>query len=314
MTSITILIPCYNEAKGIPVLAAALNAELPKIEQDLDVELSLLFVDDGSKDETVNVLKATDFDAPTRLIVLSRNFGKEAALSAGLDAHWSDAVIMMDADLQHPIALIPDMIRKWREGYDVVYAFKSSRNQEGLATRLLSKAFYRLVNYGSRTELPKNAGDYRLLDRRVVAAIGKLPEAQRFMKGLYTWVGFRQIGIPMTVAERSTGRTSFSPIRLLGLAVDGLTSFSIAPIRIMSIAGLLIATLSFLYMAWIILQRLFFEAPFNGFASLAVLIAFFGGTTVLGLGVVGEYVAKALLEAKRRPIYVVADEIELSDG
>lgn len=313
MTSITILIPCYNEAKGIPALAKALNAELPKIESAFDVDFSLLFVDDGSRDDTVAVLKSTDFDAPSRLIKLSRNFGKEAALSAGLDAQWSDAVIMMDADLQHPISLIPEMIRNWRQGFDVVYAFKGNRDQEPLATRILSKVFYRLVNYGSRTELPKNAGDFRLLDRRVVEAIGKLPEAQRFMKGLYVWVGFRQVGIPMKIAERASGRTSFSPIRLLGLAVDGLTSFSIAPIRMMSIAGLLIATFSFLYASWIVIERLFFEAPFNGFASLAVLISFFGGTMVLGLGIVGEYVAKALLEAKRRPVYLVAEEIELND-
>lgn len=313
MTSITILIPCYNEAKGIPALAKALNAELPKIESAFDVDFSLLFVDDGSRDDTVAVLKSTDFDAPSRLIKLSRNFGKEAALSAGLDAQWSDAVIMMDADLQHPISLIPEMIRNWRQGFDVVYAFKGNRDQEPLATRILSKVFYRLVNYGSRTELPKNAGDFRLLDRRVVEAIGKLPEAQRFMKGLYAWVGFRQVGIPMKIAERASGRTSFSPIRLMGLAVDGLTSFSIAPIRMMSIAGLLIATFSFLYASWIVIERLFFEAPFNGFASLAVLISFFGGTMVLGLGIVGEYVAKALLEAKRRPVYLVAEEIELND-
>ena len=307
MQSISLVIPCYNESRGINALVSALNSDLKLLEQSNDVQFDLIFVDDGSQDDTFDQLRQSNLKFDYQLVSLSRNFGKEAALTAGLEFVKSDAAILFDADLQHPISLIEDMIRHWRLGHEVVYTYKRDRSDESVKRQLLAKAFYGLVNFGSRVEIPMNAGDFRLLDRKVIDAIIRLPESQRFMKGLYAWVGFKQFGIPMEIDERADGEASkFSSLKLIGLALDGITSFSIAPIRMMSLVGMGAAGLSVLYMLWILFEWFFLEAPFSGFASIAVLISFFGGLQLLTIGLIGEYVSKTLIESKNRPAYLVS--------
>ena len=307
MQCISLVIPCYNESRGIKALVSALNSDLKVLEQSSDVQFDLIFVDDGSRDGTFDRLRESDIAFDYQLVSLSRNFGKEAALTAGLEYVKSDAAILFDADLQHPISLIEEMIHHWRSGHEVVYTFKQDRSDESVKRQVLAKAFYGLVNFGSRVEIPMNAGDFRLLDRKVIDAILKLPESQRFMKGLYAWVGFKQFGIPMEIDERADGEASkFSSLKLIGLALDGITSFSIAPIRMMSLVGMGAAGFSLLYMLWILFEWFFLEAPFSGFASIAVLISFFGGLQLLTIGLIGEYVSKTLIESKNRPAYLVS--------
>ena len=307
MQFISLVIPCYNESLGINALVSAFNGDLKALEQANEVRFDLVFVDDGSRDGTFDQLRQSEINFDYQLVSLSRNFGKEAALTAGLEYVKSDAAILFDADLQHPISLIAQMIHQWRSGHEVVYTFKQDRSDESLKRQVLARAFYGLVNFGSRVEIPMNAGDFRLLDRKVIDAILKLPESQRFMKGLYAWVGFRQFGIPMEIDERADGEASkFSSLKLVGLALDGITSFSIAPIRVMSFVGMGAAGLSMLYMLWILFEWFFLETPFSGFASIAVLISFFGGLQLLTIGLIGEYVSKTLIESKNRPAFLVS--------
>ena len=307
MQTISLVIPCYNESLGIASLVNALNGALKPLEQSSDVQFDLVFVDDGSRDDSFKQLRQSEIHFDYQLISLSRNFGKEAALTAGLEYVKSDAAILFDADLQHPISLIEQMVHHWRSGQEVVYTYKQDRSDESLKRQALAKAFYGLVNFGSRVEIPMNAGDFRLLDRKVIDAILKMPESQRFMKGLYAWVGFKQFGIPMEIDERADGEASkFSSLKLIGLALDGITSFSIAPIRMMSLVGMGAAGFSLLYMLWILFEWLFLETPFSGFASIAVLISFFGGLQLLTIGLIGEYVSKTLIESKNRPAYLVS--------
>jgi glycosyltransferase involved in cell wall biosynthesis len=307
MQSISLVIPCYNESPGIDALVSALNSDLKSLEHSNNVQFDLVFIDDGSRDGSFDKLRGSEIAFDYQLVSLSRNFGKEAALTAGLEFVKSDAAILFDADLQHPISLIEQMIHHWRSGQEVVYTYKQDRSDESVKRQLLAKAFYGLVNFGSRVEIPMNAGDFRLLDRKVIDAILKLPESQRFMKGLYAWVGFKQFGIPMEIDERADGEASkFSSLKLIGLALDGITSFSIAPIRMMSLVGMGAAGFSLLYMLWILFEWFFLETPFSGFASIAVLISFFGGLQLLTIGLIGEYVSKTLIESKNRPAYLVS--------
>ncbi|MCR9085820.1 MAG: glycosyltransferase family 2 protein [Rhodobacteraceae bacterium] len=314
MDRVTLIIPCYNEEPVLNALVASLEETLPKFAADANVSFELVFVDDGSRDRTSDILRNLRFAWPSRLLVLSRNFGKEAALTAGLDAAHGDAIIFMDADLQHPPERIATMIEKWREGYDVVYYYKKSRLGEASGSGSSARLFYWLINLGARVDIPPNAGDFRLLDRRVAEALRQLPERERFLKGLYAWVGFNQLGLPFDVPERADGGPSrFNSARLLGLAIDGLTSFSVAPIRLMALFGFAISILSVLYMIWIVTETLLLGSPFSGFASIVVLVVFFGGVQLVCLGLIGEYVGKTLLEAKQRPTYVLKESVTL-DG
>lgn len=312
MSLISLVIPCYNERSVIKDFAEGLSDVLPPIAERFGVTFEMVFVDDGSTDGTSDLLREAAVTWPARLLVFSRNFGKEAALTAGLDAASGDAVILMDADFQHPPERIADLIEHWRSGSDVVYFFKRSRTGETRGKGHASRLFYWLINWGGRFEIPPDAGDFRLMDRRVVDALGQLTERQRFLKGLYGWVGFRQHGIPFEVPQRrGEAGTRFSPSRLFALALDGLTSFSIAPVRLISLFGFGVAGLSLLYMIWVIAERLIFGSPFTGFASIIVLITFFGGVQLFCLGIIGEYVGKTLLEAKQRPTYILRETVEL---
>lgn len=313
MPLISLVVPCYNEASVLNSLAERLSKVLPEITADLSVSFELIFVDDGSRDSTSDGVKSLSFAWPARLLTLSRNFGKEAALTAGLDAAEGDAVVFMDADLQHPPERISDLIKMWRQDHDVVYFYKRDRSGEGGSRSKSARFFYWLINLGARAPIPENAGDFRLLDRAVVDALRQLPERERFLKGLYAWVGFRQVGLPFDVEERQgDGSSSFTSFRLFELALDGMTSFTVAPIRLISLFGFSVSTFSVFYLIWILGERLFFGSPFSGFASIVVLVVFFGGMQLLCLGMIGEYVGKALLESKQRPTYLVRETFVLN--
>lgn len=228
-------------------------------------------------------------------------------MMAGLSAADADATIIMDADLQHEPELIEQFLIRWREGYDIVYSYKENRHNESIPKRLFSTLFYFLINKGSRVQIPSDAGDFRLLSRRAVDALLSLQERERFTKGLYAWIGFRQIGIPYTAAERTSGKSSFSFGKLFSLSMDGLTSFTIGPLRAMGLFGFIVAALSFLYLSYIIAEKLLWNNDIPGFASLIVLISFFGGVQMLCFSLIGEYIGKTLIEAKRRPQFIVAE-------
>lgn len=316
MKTLAIIVPIYNEAANLPHLLARLDETAAGVEAAFPVKVSYIFVDDGSADDSFTLLAAHDFAGRgTRLLKLSRNFGKEAALSAGIDAAAdmnSDAAVLMDADLQHPPEMVPEFVRLWlTKGADSVYAYKSNRHSsEGWLKAGLSKLFYWTINRQARYHIPADAGDFRLVSRRFMNALRALPESERFMKGLYGWIGFDQIGIPYTPAPRLHGTSSFNPIRLLSLTLDGLASFTTAPLRLMALSGLLVTFLSMIYGVYVVVQHLLFPAVPTGIASVLTLVAFFGGIQIAFLGLLGEYVGKSMLEAKKRPTYILAETVE----
>lgn len=306
---ISIVAPCYNEVESVDLFVETIFAILTG--KDFDVEL--VFVDDGSTDETREKLSAlADRHSEIRLVVFSRNFGKEAALTAGLDFATGDAVIVMDVDLQDPPELILTFIEKWREGFEVVYGMREDRTSDTAAKRITANGFYRLFNKISGVRIPQNTGDYRLIDRRVVETIKSLPERSRFMKGLFAWVGYKSTGVLYVRPERAAGETKFSFWRLWNFAVDGFVSFSTVPLRVWSYVGVIMAFLSVIYASMIILQTIVSGVDVPGYASLLVFVLFFGSVQLISVGVLGEYISRLFVEAKQRPIYVV-DEIYAQD-
>ncbi len=307
---ISIVAPCYNEAESVDLFVETIFSILAS--QDFDVEL--VFVDDGSTDATRTKLVAlADQHSEIRLVIFSRNFGKEAALTAGLDHARGDAVIVMDADLQDPPELILDFIEKWREGFEVVYGMREDRTSDTAAKRITANGFYRLFNKISGVKIPQNTGDYRLIDRRVVETIKSLPERSRFMKGLFAWVGYRSTGVLYVRPERAAGETKFSFWRLWNFAMDGIVGFSTVPLRVWSYIGAGVALLSVVYASIIILQTLISGVDVPGYASLLVFVLFFGSVQLISVGVLGEYISRLFIEAKQRPIYIV-DEIYAQDS
>ncbi|WP_231512306.1 glycosyltransferase family 2 protein [Paucibacter sp. KBW04] len=299
------VLPAFNEAKNLawflPELATKLQGQARRLE--------LLVVDDGSKDETALVVHGLiQQGLPVRLLRLSRNFGKEAALSAGLDAADGDVVLTMDSDGQHPIATALEMLPAWREGFDVVYGVQTGRRaSQSTARRGYTKFFYWLMQRDSRFELPSDAGDFRLLDRRVVLALRSLPERARYMKGLFAWVGFKSRAIDFVPDARAHGETSFNFMRLLSLAVVGLTAFSKVPLRMVSLLGFVVSAVSVFFGFWIILEKTLFGNPVSGFATLAASITFLAGVQLLCLGIIAEYLGRVFDEVKQRPLYLVQE-------
>jgi glycosyltransferase involved in cell wall biosynthesis len=310
MPQLTVIVPAYNEAAGLATFHRRLGAVLDGLARDAGVaEASVLYVDDGSTDATwaaIDTLAATD--PRVGALRLSRNFGKEAALTAGLDRADADAVVVIDADLQDPPELIPELLAQWRAGYDVVYATRSAREGESGIKRLTAAAFYRVMERLSRTPIPRDTGDFRLLSRRAVAALRELRERQRFMKGLFGWIGYRQTAVQYRRQARHSGHSKWNYWRLWNLAIEGITSFSAAPLKLATWLGLSTALLAFLYGVWVLVKALIWGDPVRGYPTLMLVILFLGGVQLLALGVIGEYLGRLYAESKQRPLYFVDRE------
>ena len=298
------MVPAYNEAANLPALLAALEPALGALSPRWEV----IVVDDGSADDTAAAVRPWLQVPGVRYLALSRNFGKEAALSAGLEHTRGDVVVMLDADGQHPLALLPQMLDGWRNGADAVCAVRESRTDESIAKRLGTGLFYRIVNAGSPVPIPADAGDFRLMDRCVVNALLALPERNRFLKGLYAWVGFRTEFIRYAPAPRASGHSSFSFARLLALALTGVTAFSTLPLRLWSGLGALVAVSAIGYGSWIVIDHVLNGNPVPGWPTVVVGLMFFSGVQLLSIGILGEYIGRIFTEVKRRPIYLLRED------
>lgn len=303
--SVSCVIPCRNEAENLALLLPLLSACL----SDITPAWEVILVDDGSTDSTAVLLERWARVPGFRVLQLSRNFGKEAALTAGLDSAAGDVVVTMDADLQHSPELIATFIRHWREGADVAYAVRQDRSEETRFKQIGTRWFYSLVNAADRFEVPPGAGDFRLMDRRVVDALLSLPERNRFMKGLYAWVGFKAIAVPFVPAARAHGHSHFSPLRLIRLSLDGLTAFTTWPLRAVSMVGFTLALMAFLYGGFLTLSYLLYGHDVSGWTTIVVSLMLFAGIQLLSLGIVGEYVGRIFEEVKARPLFVVRREM-----
>ncbi len=299
---LSIVSPVYNETENLgEFYSRVINAT-----DNLNLEIEIIYINDGSQDSTIDIItKQRQIDNRITIIDLSRNFGKEIALTAGLDYSSGDAVIVIDADLQDPPELIPKLVEKWREGYDVVNAKRIKRKGESLLKKVMSYIYYRLLFYLSDINVPRDTGDFRLLNKNALDALLKLREKHRYMKGLFVWVGFKQKEIEYEREARFKGKTKWGFFSLFNLAFDGLTSFSIMPLRLASTIGFLSALIGFFYGAVIVFKTLFFHEPVAGFTSLVILITFFGGIQLLSIGIIGEYIGRIFNETKNRPLYVV---------
>ena len=309
---LSIVVPLHNEAASLARMHTGLVEIARSLAANRGLACEVIYVDDGSRDDTLSIaraLPATAFDV--QVVSLSRNFGKEAALLAGLDHARRDAVLFMDGDGQHPPTLIETMVGYWLDdGYDVIYTAKATRTNESFVRRAAIKMFYRLLNSDSRVKIPENAGDFRLLSPRAASALRQLPERNRFFKGLASWIGFRQIRVDYEPAARVHGVTTFSPGRLVGLSIEGLTSFSVAPLRFASLLGLLLAAGAFLFGLSILWEVWTTGKQVPGYPSLVVGLMTIGGVQLIMIGIVGEYIGKILSELKARPIYFVAEHSE----
>ena len=309
---LSVIVPVKDEQESIATFVDRVSAVLEDVAGGEGWEI--LFVDDGSGDATLAAIAAAHRREPrVRAISLSRNFGKEAALSAGLDHAGGRAVVPMDVDLQDPPEVIGEMVDKWRAGSDVVYGVRRNRTSDALPKRLTADLYYRTHNWLSADKIPEHAGDFRLLDRKVVDVIRKLPERNRFMKGLFAWGGFRQSAVEYDRVERQAGRSKFGYWKLWTLAIDGITSASTVPLRIWSYVGAAIAMCAMGYAAFLAGRTLLFGADVAGYASIMVSVLFLGGIQLISLGVLGEYVGRILIETKQRPLYVVRDRIGLDE-
>jgi polyisoprenyl-phosphate glycosyltransferase len=306
---LSIVVPVYNEAAGLAALHQRLSALALHLRERFHLACEVVYVDDGSTDATLSIARTLKADAlDVQVVSLSRNFGKEAALMAGLDHARRGAVMFMDGDGQHPPALVEQLVSHWvDDGYDVVYTAKANRHNESFLRRLSVHGFYALINWGARQKIPEDAGDFRLLSPRAVAALRQLPERNRFFKGLASWIGFKQIRVDYEPAPRAHGVTTFNFMRLLGLSIEGLTSFSVAPLRFASLLGVLLASLAFLFGLSILWEVWTTGKQVPGYPSLVVGLMTIGGVQLIMIGVLGEYIGKILSELKARPIYFVAE-------
>ena len=300
---ITILIPAYNEQDVLNMLKERLDNIINKIE---NYNFEILFVNDGSKDKTLEMLKELrEKDKRYNYLSLSRNYGKEIAMIAGLDYSRGDAVIIMDADLQDPPELIPEMIKYWEQGYDDVYAKRRSRKGESFLKKFTSKMYYAILQKFTRIEIQKDTGDFRLLDRRCVEALKQMRESQRYTKGLFSWIGYNKKEILFDRDPRAAGKTKWNYGKLIDLSIDGITSFTTSPLRWSAIIGIVTSIAGFIYMLVIILKTLIYGVDVPGYASMMVVILFLGGIQLIFLGVIGEYLGRAFYETKGRPLYFI---------
>lgn len=294
--------PAFNEARNLGVVVPQVLAML----RSLSPQVELIVVDDGSRDDTAQVMQ--DLCAAHRELVylqLSRNFGKEPALTAGLDATQGDVVVLMDADGQHPVALLPDMLQKWKQGADVVYAVRKTRHDQSGLQAGLTDLFYKLVNWGNRVQIPAHAGDFRLMDRKVVEALKSLPERNRFMKGLYAWVGFSSTAVDYEPLPRAVGVTSFGLRGSMALALTGIVAFSTAPLRLLTLLGLALSVAALGYGSWVVIDYFFWGIAVPGYATIVAGMMFLSGIQLLSIGVLAEYVGRIYEEVKQRPAYLI---------
>ncbi|QFU77280.1 glycosyltransferase [Halioglobus maricola] len=300
MQTLTVVVPVYNEVEVLPAFHCRLSDALAQ----LDVDGCVLYVDDGSDEACATKLRelAQEND-DVGLLVLSRNFGKEVAVSAGLDHAQGDAVVLIDADLQDPPELIAEFVQQWRAGYDVVYGQRTERRGDSAFKRTSASGFYRLLAMLSDVDIPRDVGDFRLLSRRAVEALKSLPERHRYMKGLYAWIGFPQVGVPYVREPRASGDSKWNYWRLWNFAMEGITSFSELPLKVATYLGMLVSSFSFLYGLFMIVRTLIWGNPVPGYPSLVVIVLFLGGVQLMCLGVMGEYLARTYTESKGRALY-----------
>lgn len=309
--TLSIVVAAYNEEEVLDLFFARLEEVLGGIGESYEI----VCVNDGSRDRTAEILAAARRRDPRiRVINLARNFGKELAMTAGLDHARGRAVVPLDADLQDPPELIADFVRLWREGYDVVYAVRNARDTDSWMKRTTAAAFYAMLNRVSNVEIPKNAGDFRLMDRRVIEALKGLRERNRFMKGLFSWVGFRQTSIEYERPRRAAGKTKFNYWKLWNFALDGITGYSTAPLRAATYFGLAFAVLAMFYGIYLLVRTMIFGADVPGYASTMVAVIFMGGMQLLVLGIIGEYLGRLYSEAKQRPLYIVESALGFDDA
>lgn len=305
---LTCVVPAYNEAGHLGAFLEALHATA----KALTDEVEIIVVNDGSQDATQAIARDLGPRLGLRYLELSRNFGKEAALTAGLAHARGNAVLLIDSDFQHPLSLVPEMADLWRSGYDMVYGVIAERAGETWTKRVGTRLFYGLLHAGSSVDMPQHAGDFRWMDRRVVDALRQMPERNRYMKGLYAWVGFRSVALPFTPDTRRSGESHFSLRKLFMLAIEGLTSFSSLPLRVWSAAGLIISVLAICYGLFIAIEAAVFGNSLAGWPTLAAGLMLFSGVQLLSVGILGEYIGRIYTEVKGRPLYLLAEDLDHS--
>ncbi|NOI94917.1 MULTISPECIES: glycosyltransferase family 2 protein [Vibrio] len=304
---LSIIVPFYNEQEVLEEF----HSRLTKVLDSLPITSEIVYVDDGSKDNSLDVVSSfTSINSSISVIGLSRNFGKESAMSAGLEHCRGQAVILLDADLQDPPELIPQMIAKWREGYDVVNMQRSQRDGETWFKKFSAASFYKVMNAAAKIDVPENVGDFRLLSREVVDHINQLPERNRYMKGIFSWPGFHQATIQFNRDARFCGETKWNYLKLIGLAMDGITSFSIRPLRIATAVGGLVALSAFIYGMVIVFKTMMFGEPITGYPSMMVVQLALGGIQLLSIGLMGEYIGRIFIETKNRPLYLIQSVVD----
>lgn len=305
MTRISILIPAFNEEVVLPKLHSRLSA---LADSQSGYEFEFLFVDDGSQDSTREMLqKMAIEDKKISFVLLSRNFGKETAMLAGLDHARGDAVVIIDADLQDPPELIPEMIEYWQQGYDDVYARRRSRAGESWFKKWSSRWYYKLLEHSTSVPIQRDTGDFRLLSRRAVDALKEFRESERYTKGMFSWIGFKKKEILYNRDRRAAGNTKWNYRKLLNLAIDGLTSFTTAPLRLASLFGIVVSLFAFLYILFLVVRTVFFGSDVAGYPSIMAAVLFIGGVQLLSLGIIGEYIGRIFVETKQRPLYFVEE-------
>lgn len=302
---ISCIVPVYNEQANIETFFPKLAENLAKLSNRFEI----IIIDDGSKDETVAKVMQLPKELNIKLLGFSRNFGKETALTAGLENCSGDIAILMDADFQHPIEVLPEFLKEWGKGYDMVYGVRKNRDKESRIKRNFARLFYWVMSKITKIDLPNNAGDFRLLDRKVIDAINHFQERTRFMKGLYAWVGFKKIAVPYEVQERVGGKSSWGFFKLTELAITGITTFSDIPLRVWGFIGFVISLVSLVYAIYFVTSTLIYGTDLPGFPSIIVAVMFLGGVQLLSIGILGEYIARIFTEVKQRPKYIIETKI-----
>lgn len=302
MKKVSILVPCYNEEKSLPLLYPELQSLM---DNNTSYEWEVLFVNDGSKDNTINIIKDLRIiDKRINFVDLTRNFGKENAMLAGFDYVTGDCMVIIDADLQDPPSLIPEMLKYWEQGYDDVYAKRDNRGKESWFRRNCSLFFYKILDYSTRFDILQNVGDFRLLDRSCINALRKLRESERYTKGMFCWIGYKKKEILFDRGDRAVGKSNFNFLRLLNLAIEGITSFTTFPLRIATIIGGIVAFFAFIVMFYYGFKTIIFGDEVKGFTTIIVAVLLMGGMQLLAIGVLGEYIGRIFNETKKRPTYL----------